>query len=282
MRRLLFLSLPLFAGALLLTGCGKDEVEDVPTESRVVKAGPAKGKGSKAALEDLDAPTTGTLRGKVIFDGTPPAETEIKAMATHNDHAVCLAGPEREKVEQTWLVDPKTKGVSDVFIKLVPPAGKKFKSIEPTQKEVLVDQPFCAFVPHVQVIKPGQILKVTNSSGANHNTKIETDPSVQEGKNLNIPPGKSELISLQPQKQPVSLSCQVHSWMSGKVYVADSPYVAVTKEDGSFEIPNVPVGVELVVVMMHDDAEVDGGKTGTKHTFKAGDNELTFKVSAKK
>ena len=253
-----------------------------PRAREAAKAGSAKPKGGKATLEDLDAPTTGTLRGKVIFDGTPPAETEIKAMATHNDHKVCEAGPEREKVEQTWLVDPKTKGVSDVYIKLVPPAGKKFKSMDPAQKEALVDQPFCAFVPHVQVVKPGQILKVTNSSGANHNTKIETDPSVQEGKNLNIPPGKSELISLVPQKQPVSLSCQVHSWMSGKVYVADSPYVAVTKDDGSFEIPNVPVGVELTMVMMHDDAEVDGGKTGTKHTFKAGDNDLTLKISAKK
>ena len=282
MRQMLFLSLPLLAGALFLAGCGSDEVVDTPTESSGrVKGGKGTIKDPTGVVADLDAPTTGTLKGKVIFDGTPPAEPEIKAMLTHNDHAVCLAGPERQKVEQTWLVDAKTKGVADVFIKLVPPAGKKFKAMEPAQKEALVDQPFCAFVPHVQVVKPGQILKVTNSSGANHNTKIETDPSVQEGKNLNIPPGKSELISLQPQKQPVTLSCQVHSWMSGKVYVADSPYVAVTKDDGSFEIPNVPVGVELTVVGSHDDANVEGDKIGTKHTFKAGDNELTLKITKK-
>ena len=121
-----------------------------------------------------------------------------------------------------------------------------------------------------------------NSSGANHNSKVETDPSVQEGKNLNIPPGKFEILSLLPQKSAVNMSCQIHSWMSGKAYVTDNPYVAVTKEDGSFEIANVPVGVELAVVGVHDDAEVEGGKEGTKHTFKAGDNEITLKISAKK
>jgi plastocyanin len=280
MRHLLFLSLPLLAIAFFLTGCGSDEVQDVQTTS--TREGKPKKTTKDTAVAELDAPTTGTLRGKVILEGPNPPEPEIKAMLTHNDHAVCLAGPEREKIEQTWLVDKKTNGVSDVYVKLVPPAGKKFKAIEPKEREVIVDQPFCAFVPHVQVVKPGQVLKVTNSSGANHNTKIDTDSSVQEGQNLNIPPGQSKVISLQPQKQAANLSCQVHSWMSGKVYISDSPYVAVTKEDGSFEIPNVPVGVELAVVVAHDDAEVEGGKAGTKHTFKAGDNELTLKISAKK
>ena len=280
--RPLLLSLPLLAGALLLTGCGSDEVQNVETPTVSSSSKPKKTGGKSAVLVDLDDPTTGTIHGKVILDGPNPPEPEIKAMLTHNDHAICLAGPEREKVEQTWLVDPKTKGVSDVYIKLLPPAGKKFKTLAPAQPEAIIDQPHCAYVPHVLVVKPGQVLKVMNSSGANHNTKVETDPSVQESKNLNIAPSDSKIISLLPQKTPVALSCQVHSWMTGKVYVADSPYVAVTKEDGSFEIPNVPVGVELVVVGVHDDAEVEGGKTGTKHTFKAGDNELTLKITPKK
>src|SRR5437868_1584128 len=95
MRRLLFLTLPLLATTLLLTGCGSDETPDVPVTSRgkVASVGTKGGGDTKKKLEDLDAPTTGTLRGKVIFDGTLPPEAEIAAMKTHNDHAVCLAGP---------------------------------------------------------------------------------------------------------------------------------------------------------------------------------------------
>ena len=63
--------------------------------------------------------------------------TEIKAMETHNDHAVCMAGAEREKIEQRWMVDPKTKGVANVFIKLVPPAGKKFKDLNYDEGDIV-------------------------------------------------------------------------------------------------------------------------------------------------
>ena len=281
MRRLILLAAPLVAGSLFLTGCGSDEVQDTPTPSARKSTGGGPNKVPKGSEQELDAPTTGILRGKVVIATAPPAEPEIAAMKTHNDHAVCLAAPEREKVEQTWLVD-KNGGVSDVLIRLIAPAGKKFKAIEPAKKEAIVDQPFCAFVPHVQVVKPGQSLKVTNTSGAVHNTKMEVDPSTgEENQNLTIPPGDSRTVTLKPQKSPVALSCQIHSWMSGKVYVSDNPYVAVTKDDGSFEIANVPVGVELSVVGIHDDANVEGGKEGIKHTFKAGDNEITLKVTKK-
>jgi hypothetical protein len=41
---------------------------------------------------------------------------------------------------------------------------------------------------------------------------------------------------------PVHLKCDVHSWMSAWVFVATHPYYAVTKEDGSFSIGDVPPG----------------------------------------
>ena len=38
----------------------------------------------------------------------------------------------------------------------------------------------------------------------------------------------------------VKFKCDVHPWMTGYLLVTDSPYFAITGEDGAFSIPNVP------------------------------------------
>src|SRR5262249_44580052 len=45
--------------------------------------------------------------------------------------------------------------------------------------------------------------------------------------------------------EPFGVACSIHPWMSARMIVRDSPYFAVTKSDGSFEIKNVPAGVPL-------------------------------------
>src|SRR5206468_4652198 len=45
--------------------------------------------------------------------------------------------------------------------------------------------------------------------------------------------------------EPFGVSCSIHPWMSARMIVRDSPYFAVTKPDGSFEVANVPAGVPL-------------------------------------
>ena len=44
---------------------------------------------------------------------------------------------------------------------------------------------------------------------------------------------------------PIPVSCSIHPWMKAWMMICDHPYFAVTQEDGSFEIKNVPAGVEL-------------------------------------
>jgi plastocyanin len=277
----LWLSAPVVAGLLFLSGCGSEEKEDTPSTTSVGGGAKSKKREAKAA-EVLEAPTNGTLRGKVILAGDVPPASEIKAMAGHNDKAVCLAGPEKEKIDQTWLIDPKTKGVADVYIRLVAPSGKKFKDMKAKEPAATIDQPHCAYVPHVLVVKPGQLLKVMNSSSIAHNTKVDGDPTVNASENLTINPGQSRDVNLKPQKAEVRLSCQIHGWMSAKVYVPDTIYAAVTKEDGSFEIPDVPTGVKLSIVGVHEFAEVEGGKEGKPIELKAGDNDVELKITPKK
>src|SRR3546814_15309030 len=40
----------------------------------------------------------------------------------------------------------------------------------------------------------------------------------------------------------VRVECDAHGWMLAWIYVADSPYYALTGEDGSFSLTDVPPG----------------------------------------
>jgi uncharacterized protein (DUF2141 family) len=40
----------------------------------------------------------------------------------------------------------------------------------------------------------------------------------------------------------VRVECDAHGWMLAHIYVADSPYYALTGKDGSFSITDIPPG----------------------------------------
>lgn len=269
--------------ALLLSGCAGGE-EKKP-ETKPVAAAEKKEKSKKGGkVEELTAATDGVVKGRVVIDGDAPKVELIKAMQDHNDKKICLApdATEEEKIAQNWILAGDKKGVANVVIKLVAPAGKKFKDVPPASKEVVMDQPHCAFVPHVAAVVPGQVVVMKNSAPVPHNTKTSVDPtSGNENKSTTIPPGGSVTFEFNPQKAPIEIACDFHPWMTGKIYANDSAYIAVTDKDGNFEIKNVPTGVELVVVGMHESGEVDGGKEGQKKTFVAGNNTLDLKVKAR-
>jgi len=131
-------------------------------------------------------------------------------------------------------------------------------------------------VPHVMALKPGQYLKVKNSAPIPHNTKWEVDSLANTpGGQTIAPKGAIEKVELKPQDSPITLRCDFHKWMTAYVWVLPHHYVAVTGPDGTFTIDNVPTGVELNVVAWHEGpGYFYGGKKGTAHTFKSGENKL--------
>ena len=78
---------------------------------------------------------------------------------------------------------------------------------------------------------------------------------------------------------PIRLNCSIHTWMEGYIWSLDTPYAAVSKEDGTFEIKGIPAGVEILVVTWHEASGFGmGGSAGQKMTLKEGGNEFNFKV----
>lgn len=292
--------LPVLAALVVSVGCGnKDAGGGGGAATPEKKPGEDKGKGgAKAALE---APTTATLKGKVVFDGEVPKPADLKAdiekSAAAADKARCLEG---DTSNPLWKVDANSKAVANVVVWLRAPEGKYFKLSDAQSKRtdaIKIDQPYCAFEPHVVAVFPtyfdgkeqkptGQKFHVANSATINHNTKWGGDALINSGANeilkpkgadleINAVPGKSKTVG---GEDLLNINCNIHPWMGAKAWVFDHPYSAVTKADGTYEIKNAPEGVELVLAYWH---ESWGGKDKAKTekvTLKSGDNTHDLKV----
>ncbi len=110
----------------------------------------------------------------------------------------------------------------------------------PTQPAV-IDQRGCFFYPHVLAMQANQKLQVLNSDTTMHNVH----PLPAKNRSWN----RSQLESMPPiettfalEEIAIPMKCDVHPWMRSYIAVFHHPYFAVTGEDGSFELRNLPPG----------------------------------------
>jgi hypothetical protein len=54
--------------------------------------------------------------------------------------------------------------------------------------------------------------------------------------------GKTPVKVAQSWAIPMPVVCNIHPWMKGYILSLDHPYVAVTGDDGTFEIKDIPAG----------------------------------------
>jgi hypothetical protein len=217
----------------------------------------------------------GTVKGQIVFDGTPPTASELNV---NKDQAHCLAkGPINA---ENWVVNKENTGVKNVFVWLVSESGGKPKIhpelAKPPSTPATLDQPQCAFVPHCQGMREGQDLVVKNSAPVSHNVKWDGGRVRNPGGNEIIASGGTKTVKLKADKTPIAISCNIHPWMKGWIRVFDHPYFAVTDENGNFEIKNAPAGKLKIVVWQEDMGYKDGdkGKDGSPIEVKKGDNDL--------
>lgn len=116
----------------------------------------------------------------------------------------------------------------------------------PAPAEIAVANEKCRFTPHVSVLRPAGIVKVSNKDPIVLHT---THASVVDGKvlfNLGLPPGLPMAIS-KPVDKPgvVKLICNTHLWMRGWIVVTEE-LSSVSGADGSFRLEGAPAGVHDV------------------------------------
>jgi hypothetical protein len=180
----------------------------------------------------------GTIKGKFVYDGAPPEPTKLTVT---KDVEVCAKHP---LVDESLVVG-KDGGLANVVVYIRVPTGESLEvhpDYEASAKgKVEVDNLHCRFTPHIATLRTSQTLVLKNSDSVGHNSKL--DCFVNPALNILIPAnGETEAKLEEGERLPVRVGCNIHPWMAGYVLVRDDPYMAVSAEDGTFTIENIPVG----------------------------------------
>lgn len=129
------------------------------------------------------------------------------------------------------------KDIRDVVVYIGRIEGKTF---EPPTAPYIVNQIKKAYVPHVLPILKGGSVTFLNSDALLHN--IHTYRGRVSLFNLAMPPGAKPLTKTFAEAGEVTVLCNVHPEMSAYILVLETPYAAITGEDGRYEISDLPAG----------------------------------------
>ena len=179
------------------------------------------------------------LRGRIVYDGTPPVPPKIKV---NKDEEVC---GNYDLVDERLLVNAANHGIKNVIVTLVLGRGETTEVhpsyLETQEGNVALDNTHCRFDPHVILLRTTQKLVIRNLDPIGNNVRI--DVIKNQPINITVPfETKHEQRFPNVELMPARISCSIHSWELGWLVVKDHPYTAVTDDNGDFEIKNLPAG----------------------------------------
>jgi plastocyanin len=246
-----YIHFSLFLLTLLCAGCSKSE----KPESETKAATPVQAVPSPAAL---DKSTAGSISGTVAFKG---AAAKLKTIDMSQDPS-CPTDPQTPDV----MVVGNGK-LTNVFVYVKEGLGSAAFPA-PSQPAVL-DQKGCRYAPHVLGLMVGQPLKILNSDLTEHN--VHPMPKNNADWNESQMPRGAPLTKTFPHPEVMMpVQCNQHPWMKAYVSVLPHPYFAVTGQDGSFQINDLPPG-EYTLTAVHEKLGEQSVKVkvGPKETAKA-------------
>ena len=210
----------------------------------------------------------GDINGKIILEGSAPKPVPISfaddpACATANKEPVMA---EHVRVNANGTLQDVLVYIKDDF------AGKKFPV--PSTKAVL-DQRGCVYTPHVMGVQTGQDVDILNSDPTLHN--IHTTSKLNLQFNLAIPPHGTKITRQFNNVEIVPVKCDIHRWMSAFIGVFNHPFFAVSGNEGTFTIKDVPPGDYTLEAWQ----EIYGVQHQKVHVEAAGATTVDFKFKAK-
>jgi plastocyanin len=260
--RMLRIALTMLSGAVTLAGCNGNTAKNPAPSGTNTAERPA------APVFHVDAATAGEIEGTVTYTGPKP---KPQAVDMSSDPA-CAATHKGKVYDESMVVSSKG-GLGNAFVYIS--KGLEGKNFEAPQEAVTIDQKGCWFRPRILGVQVGQSFDVTNSDPVTHNihpvavTNREWNHSQGPGE----PPMHRKFTKTEIM---IPVKCNIHDWMHAYIGVVDNPYFAVTKDDGSFSLKNVPPGTYTVTVWQEklgtQQSEVTvsaGGKAAAKVGFAA-------------
>jgi plastocyanin len=242
-------SLAVLIGTLpLLFACGGSEPQ--------TQAPPATTAAAATTAAPAPGGPTGSITGKVSFAGTVPAAEKVKVAADPKCAAMHKDGLEKQPV----MV--KDGGLANAFVYLK--SGVTGSYPAPTTP-VTLDQQGCTYHPHIVGVQVGQAITIRNSDDTLHN--IHPRPTLNAEFNVGqARKGMEATKTFDKEEVMIPVGCDVHPWMRSYISVLKHPFFAVSAEDGTYEIKNVPAG-EYEVEVFHEKLKTQTQKV----TVKAGE-----------
>ena len=157
----------------------------------------------------------------------------VKKIIPTKDTEVC-GGP-RDEAEIRVGQD---KGVQDAIVYLK--GVTKGKAWGPPDAAPVLDNKACRFVP----ADPGHAAPARSRSTTRTRSCTTPTASMGAARHSTSPsPSAGDKVTRDlPRPGMVRVECDAHGWMLAHVFVADNPYYAMTGEDGSFSIADIPPG----------------------------------------
>lgn len=211
--------------------------------------------GGGAATVVSDPTGWATLTGKFTVNGAVPPNVPLPVT---KDTEVCAPGG------QQVLDDVVRVGPGGVLANVLVYVSSNIPDDNPAwihesyaaarQAEIIFDQKNCIFLTRLGAMWSTQTLKILNSDPVGHNTNLASKRGAK-AQDVLIPANGAAMYSPGAgSPAPFPVSCAIHPWMKASMMVCEHPYFAVTGDDGSFSIPNVPAGVELEFRVWHEKA----------------------------
>ena len=193
------------------------------------------------------AAAEGSITGSVKLNGTAP---HMKGIDMSKD-PYCLKQHSNNPAKMENVVVGSGGGLENVGLYITEGLPASAASVVPSQ-EPTMDQHNCMYVPHVIAVDVEQKYKVTTSDQTAHNIHPLPKPgSGNIGWNKSQPPGAPPIEAAWKAPEMIPVKCNIHPWMHGWHAVVKGPY-AVTDENGSYTIKNVPPGSYTVTAWQEE------------------------------
>jgi len=213
---------------ILVLGCGKSETPQPTSTAQQQKA-----------AATVDKSTAGSISGIISFTGAVPRMPMLDLSAD----PACPPDPQPPDV-----VVVKNGKLANVFI-YIKEGLEKF-SFSPPGEPAVLDQKKCRYVPHILGLMVGQKFQVLNNDNAEHNVHPMPRNNAQWNESQ-MPRGEPIVKTFQHPEIMMPVQCNQHPWMEMYVNVLEHPYFAVSAEDGSFQIKDLPPG-EYILAAVHE------------------------------
>lgn len=217
------------------------------------------------AYEEIAITDGGTINGTVTMTGGKPTPKGYN-LITFPDPVYCgriSTGTGWRILDEFSLAS--SQGLKDVVVVLTDVTkGKPFK-FEP----LTIEARDCRFLPFVTVVKDGSEVSVMNMDPVMHDIQAyetsQLGPRVLFNTPLPMNPHHKRLVSAESHEHlagtPVTevirmtkgrrmfvMQCGFHAYMESWGFAVDNPYFALTAEDGTFSLTDVPPGDYTLMV----------------------------------